>query len=574
MYFPIKGYGGYPLAHMIADSRSAKEFIYFRIRSPRRKREINFKFTIKLFVIDFSFIFVHGILKTFNNITLKMYLQNCSEIITFRWSLRRIQNFTFVQLCGWHIFRAFSKKLTSLKLQDDSIHYLKKCMSVLINCTLWYQIEKVLILLFIILLSETKNPLFKEAITEANVIIKNDQLNIELTGKWDNYDKETADDAEFEKYFYSATSSCKSSSFFFKKINTLLDNVKQNLPKSKKSEEKNLLHCPQFVNYLVNHYLFLIPLWTGLMLSPERYCSDYNKDKKLGQPKIEASESRATNSSLESFFGGLKEDILRKSVKNRLHIVEYLGKLSEHMIASHRAYKIHVTQVKAREIQTAKRSLNNKKYGNLQFSDNSDDDSDKPQKNKNHKLRDDTKVDISDNSNSGDMDFTQSFYKCKEEFKKSSGRKVGRKQRRYMPPNKPKTYVSDSSGSSSSYENANDRPKTSIPKFESRPTPESKPKTYVSDSPEFSSSGENEKSKKENDRQKGSIPNCESSSHKTNFSKRENSKKTECKGDNNLNDNSQKVGNPKKQITKKRQLKMETNLPVVKLKTRKILLMK
>ena len=70
----------------------------------------------------------------------------------------KLMNFLFIPLCGAYIFCALSMKIEK-RAQKGTGHYLRICMSVLINITHEFQIIKVVKLLANIMKSKTKNPL-------------------------------------------------------------------------------------------------------------------------------------------------------------------------------------------------------------------------------------------------------------------------------------------------------------------------------------------------------------------------------------------------------------------------------
>ena len=352
----------------------------------------------------------------------------------------KLVNFLFIHLCGAYIFRALSMKIEK-QAQKGTGHYLRKCMSVLINSTQEFQIMKVVKLLAIIVKSKTKNPLYIESKKKLDKIIKDDKKCVELIEKFKEWDDENSEEDKLYNQFHKKSATLKDSCAYNKKINDLVTKIK--LPTPRRGEQKNPYYCPKLWKHLERHYLYLIPLWTGLMLSPERYCTEFLGEKR--KEKIAASVNRATTSSIESFFGYSKTAILRFVYKRRTTLKEYVSKLSNKMVLAYKAYKLNMVEMESKKSKNLGKSKGRKiKTSNYHKESDSDTES-----SKNCNInKDGSSGSSSEKINASSASSEEMLYTYEEKFKTSSQCEKRRTRTpKFFSPNTTKRFKTESSPS-------------------------------------------------------------------------------------------------------------------------------
>ena len=465
MDFPEEGKPGFPIAHMISDTHSLRILLNFfnSIRYAYELLKIK-SFKIKLFVIDFSWVFLNGIVKVFNECSLKNYMIKCQTILEKQCTKKEIEDFSFVHLCGAHIFRALSKKIGKYANPRAS-HYFRKCISVLINSTHEHQILRIVKLLAVITKSATQTPEFKQYKSELDTIIKNDKRCIELIENYKKWEEENeVENVKLYTQFHKKSSKLKESCAYFEKVNDIVANLK--LSKSRKGEEKNPYYCPRLWKHLESHYLYLIPLWTGLMLSPERYCKEYTLKK--NQKPLAANENRASTSTIESFFGFSKTDMLRNSYKRRIPLSKYVTKLGNNMVAAYRAYILNLKTMEAKNKGTEKANKVLKKQKKTGKPKKSLDTSEM----ETSESSADSKKNCSSPNSGVATNCTDTseeiLYTHEEKFKTSSGREKRKKTPRFFGPNKAKRLRIESASSSNISALMVDSPEIDLKNFETK----------------------------------------------------------------------------------------------------------
>ena len=340
MEFPEKGYPGFPLAHMISDAKDCPEISNFLMKIVQGFSLLGLKLLIRLLAMDFSWTLLHSSLTAFNKISIHLYLVYCDEIILGKWSKDKIENLTFFIFCAYHIYKALCKKLSKMGLDWKEQKYVEKCLIMLINSTEPSQIERILENIMILLEYSITNKGLTESKKKLDELLEEYGDDVQSTKFEDEVSQIEKDYIEdFHNNTYINPEVIKKNSYFYEKYSAIYTDIKKNAPKNNEKGEANKFQCIEFLEYFKETYFAVIPLWTGIMLTPGRYCKEYQDEGR----KEPAEVGRETTGKVESYFNTTKYNILKKS--NRIPVYDYVNALCRNMDRDLRTYHVNLKKL-------------------------------------------------------------------------------------------------------------------------------------------------------------------------------------------------------------------------------------
>ena len=321
---PVDKKTPFPLANMITDKHDATQGITWLIHVKQGLFQIGLKQkngNVLWIVIDFSWMLLHSSLLVFNGEYIERHIMVCYEIIEGKWDRKNILNRTYIIFCAAHIIKNFSEKLKELKVHPDIARFYKKKLAMVQTSTDYQLIQEIMRKIFILLKANNESNLTEQTTEELSAMYST-HMSEELS-----IYEESEDLTEKPREFYGDTGpekAMKQNSLFNKDFEAISQSVDKDIDKSGSNEKKpNKYRCLKFYKYLRNTYLPLLPLWTGIMMRPERYSKDAKKvDLTSNIP------THKTNALVECHFKNIKEDPLIRPKLKRWRFDEYVQRLS------------------------------------------------------------------------------------------------------------------------------------------------------------------------------------------------------------------------------------------------------
>jgi hypothetical protein len=261
-------------------------------------------------VTDFSWTLISSVLDAFNNLTVNEYLNLCFEILLDRKDVNSIK--TVIYLCAAHFIKLIIKKVKVAEPQlDDKVkREFVFAFSLLQNSTNLIEFENYFTHIIRVFNTQKFNELTKASLSflrlsvknrdpsdlsyisydayksnEEEERIKNFELLLKMSVEENHNKKNIKRSSKFQVYFENLFHACN-------KIIVKYD--------SNSNKETNPFFSPNLVNLIIN-YLYVMPMWTGIML--------YKKMSHLINYK---SKKRTTNNPVENHFDFDKRKLLHK----------------------------------------------------------------------------------------------------------------------------------------------------------------------------------------------------------------------------------------------------------------------
>lgn len=322
-----------PLAEFISTAHDQVSISRY-LTSIKSKLEVNRIKLAKFLVVDMSWALINAVLLSFNNCNLPNYINWCYYMIfkTKEKDLTRVMK-TRIFLCSTH----FLKNIIKHSKKIDCTTAIRKTFifmfSLVQNALTINEIEYYLINIHNVFNSKYFDPTVAFSLKCLGDYIKKRNLNNLETD--DTYSKDEANrNLEFS-LFVKETNIFISVDFEFEvkkcsPFKTYFDKKVVNynqMIKKKESETSvdtyilNEFFCPELFD-LLNDYLYILPLWTGLLINPETISY--------------ITKTRLTNNPVENWFNQVKNHIL---TKKKVSTTEIVGSFYKNVLAKY--YKFY-----------------------------------------------------------------------------------------------------------------------------------------------------------------------------------------------------------------------------------------
>ena len=255
------------VADMLTTQHTIPRLEYF-LASLKRSVELGGrKMAVRKVETDFSWVMIQSALKTFNLMNIKQYLLVCMGIINKEKNQEFVAEFTVVHMCAAHLIKAFSrhlKKVPNLKPGKKVWKLAMQCFALLQNCTYLSEAITVFELICSVFGLPHENKQVKSAhktLVKRATVYDEDE---EMSSTEDSFDS-LGSDVEELSTFHGKT---------IKDVSPFTDVFSQILQKFPRTnnESTNDFYCPDVLSILVDVFLPLLPLWSGLLLQPLRNC--------------------------------------------------------------------------------------------------------------------------------------------------------------------------------------------------------------------------------------------------------------------------------------------------------------
>ena len=274
------------------------------------KRNASFIFA-PVMVTDFSWTLISSIIEAFNSMTVIQYLKYCFEILVHKKDSSTLK--TIIYLCAAHFIKLVVKKVK--KTEPHLNHEVKKCFvycfSLLQNSTSLIEFEDSFINIVKMFNSPTINTTSSNSINILRNRIRNrdpsDLAYINYEGSQSKEDLDREANTEllfmFDKNQIQTVVTLKKASKLQSYFENILESNLEIINKYDISKNRNPFYSPNLVKIIMN-YIYLLPLWSGVMLNLKTGCFLQYKNKK-----------RTTNNPVENHFEFDKNKLLFGKLK-------------------------------------------------------------------------------------------------------------------------------------------------------------------------------------------------------------------------------------------------------------------
>jgi hypothetical protein len=265
-------------------------------------------------VTDFSWPLINSVLDVFNHMSMMQYLEVAFEIIINRKKEMLFQIHTIIHLCSIHYLKSFIRNSKKIIHKDKNNEVLVKktlifCFTLLQNSTSIDEIEFLLQHIYNMFNISKKNQTFLHSICLIENRIKNRNLDQDFSYEDSKSDMDRLS-SRFElnskqnliitkKQLKGLKNISPFKKYFDSFINTKLVNVNEMLDKNL---EDNVFFNPMLFK-LIRDLLYLLPLWTGVLLNLFTENADISIDP----------INRLDNNPAEGWFQILKNKIVVNS---------------------------------------------------------------------------------------------------------------------------------------------------------------------------------------------------------------------------------------------------------------------
>ncbi|XP_073715784.1 uncharacterized protein [Misgurnus anguillicaudatus] len=280
---------------------------------------------------DYSWALMQAVVLAFNRMSMDSYLEWTNAVCRKSKTSAEIKAVTILHLCSAHIIKAVIVSI-GRKTNDKGLKEFSTFVFARLQNTLHVESAIEIFEHFcVVLLSETVTQTVTNSLQFLESLINNERQVIEdITGV------DVIDTWEDEAERRSAKTIVGRSPYsrMFRRV---FDEVENTVDKAQDAEvkNKNLYYCPEIPKVLMDNYMGIFPLWSGVMLGNlKRFASDKENTGNATQTV----KTRDTNCHVEKWFGIVKNSILHK--KRKFRPAEFIqkmyaslkGRYTEHII--------------------------------------------------------------------------------------------------------------------------------------------------------------------------------------------------------------------------------------------------
>ena len=299
-YYPLvlrsnkQGQPAIPIAEMVSNSHTTAHIsnFLFRVQKSLNQLKPGVRPPNKI-EIDFSWAMIHGVLLGTNNENITSYLVRHWDIMSDK---SRSDKKCVIHICSAHAIHAVARKLHSLTHDKGLIQFLLYVFGLMQNSSELGHLETIFRDLCQLCLSKFQTEQSITSLEELSKRIKDSKAVTE------DQDTDQTDEETPEQTMEEDMTALKENPFavYFRNIRS---DIYHELEEPS-SQMCNAYYLPEFVDFLLNSYLALAPLWTGLCLT---------------------AQTRDTNAYVEGWIKIVKKNILQG--KTRLSPGHFVRKM-------------------------------------------------------------------------------------------------------------------------------------------------------------------------------------------------------------------------------------------------------
>ena len=301
-------------------------------------------------VTDNCLAMIYSILEVFgqDENTLDKYLKKCYKILdpTIECYESDVEKFMQLYICACHVKNCISKKVKQYFNDKNSKirKSVKNCFDLLQNATDFNEYFTIFERLCILLKAQDKtDPIFIDTQTF-------------FSSKEDAVHSYTEDDEDNDKVPETTESSMgkynRHSSPFYKKALEISKNVDAKIKSSSENIPiTNPYHNPKMLEYLLEHYLPLAPLWSGMLFAFQRHLTGFE-----GNVEEILTKFRDSNAYIESFWNSQKKLITDSRVQHPCKLLRRLIELDNSRVQQRKAF---IGKIQCRPKRKAQKNLEN-----------------------------------------------------------------------------------------------------------------------------------------------------------------------------------------------------------------------
>ena len=282
-----------PVAEFISNSHATVDVCNFLMRLQRDLHQIRPSAgQPQRIEVDFSWVLIHATLLTFNCEHISNYLDRSWRILCSESDCEQTEK-TLIHICSSHVLHKISSQLKTFFKDKQTCKYIMYTVALMINTTTLDELNTLFNFLSILLLSTSplSHPRFNEAKNTLDKLMKQhprDNDDEILTQDDDNLAVCDKEDDEILSKQPSKSAFAKHFKLMSKVIQSEMDEVE--------TTDENVFYSPAAQTYLINTYMSVAPIWTGLLIP------DVKHD---------------TNSPAENWMKIVKKDIMQNKKKLR-----------------------------------------------------------------------------------------------------------------------------------------------------------------------------------------------------------------------------------------------------------------
>ena len=282
-----------PIAEFLSTDQHTSEITHFLSRLCNSLKQTTTHMTPRRVEIDFSWPLLHSVLAAFNSHDIKTYLDWCYDIVHEEVSFSLIKTKMFPHICSAHMIKTFIRSISAFNLQKPVRKLFLRSVGHLMNLT-------------------TMDSLRSHFLTMCNVFgAPTEGINMKRSLAHLEDCFEGSEDVDNEEYLTPTDPDASTEaipikkSLFYDVFKTDWEKFKGSLKVSVK-KIKSKYYQPELIEVLVNNYLGLVPLWSGLMMGDLKR---HAKDETTSNSMTTKEETRDTNTCVENYFGNVKKRV-------------------------------------------------------------------------------------------------------------------------------------------------------------------------------------------------------------------------------------------------------------------------
>ena len=282
--------------------------------------------------VDYSWALIHSCLLVFGHCNIRDYLSFCWNIFSGNNPIQYEEHF-FVHICAAHVIKRVSDKVSKLVDSKELKLFILRVFALLQNYTVMDDTTETWTELCTVLSAHSadqcKNELHALSVKMAGV----EDVSVASDINYCSTESQTTGAVHIT---LQESLPIRDSSDFYKHFSGILDSTKEKPANTKCNMKENPFHVPAVLEYLLNNYMHIYPLWSGL-------CLNINNAAK------ETHKTRDTNCHVENWMRILKHDIMQKK-KHSAGV--FLKKLQSNLVGMVLTYSLDISKF----VQKRKRS--------------------------------------------------------------------------------------------------------------------------------------------------------------------------------------------------------------------------
>ena len=320
------------VADMISTDQSQPSIMHFLLLW---KHALNEKksFRPRKIEVDWSWALINSCLLVFNGMNLKRYLNISFDVVQNKHNKVELKDFSVIHICVSYMIKTFANKAKKISLKNKHLYqFLMKIFVLLSNKTDFKSLRTDLEYIMTVLLSPNTaefTEIAEQYIADFQYDHQSNQVDMDLK---DEEDSNTNNDTKIDDYMDIDLQTIGEASPWRKLAQCVKEEtnelIKENNAVSNEKVGKNLLYSPDAADMLIKNFMYIYPLWSGVLLGPlNRYATDSTSQEK----ELDFTETRDSNAIIESWFSIVKKNIFRG--KERLEPSFFITTLKQNINA-------------------------------------------------------------------------------------------------------------------------------------------------------------------------------------------------------------------------------------------------